>query len=52
MFKSIGTVIVLIAISAMLNDAFKAFERATVQVFETVETAAAVSQTQLEHYAN
>lgn len=48
MFKAIGFVIGLYAISVMLNDAFLAFERATVATFDTVETAALVSQSKIE----
>lgn len=48
MFRAIGTVIILVAISHLLNDAFNSFESATVALFETVETAATVSTEQLE----
>ena len=47
MFRAIGFVIALWAVSNMLGDAFDSFERATVATFNTVETAALVSQGQL-----
>lgn len=40
--------IVIWAISIMLNDAFDSFERATVATFNTVETAAIVSEQQIK----
>lgn len=47
MFRAIGTVIVLYSISHMLSGAFHSFETATIAVFETVETAAQISEQQL-----
>ena len=48
MFKSIGTILVLYAITQMMSQSFNAFENAVVATFETVETAAQVSKTQIE----
>ena len=48
MFKSIGTILVLYAIAQMMPLSFNAFENAVVATFETVETAAQVSKTQIE----
>jgi len=48
MFKAIGTVIVLIALSNFFSSSFSALDGAATQVFNTLETAAAVSQSQLE----
>lgn len=47
MFRSIGFVIALYAVTLMFNEGFDAFERATVATFNTVETAAEVSEQQL-----
>jgi len=48
MFRALGIVIILYALSTMLSGAFHSFETATIAVFETVETAAHVSKVQLE----
>lgn len=47
MFKAIGFVIALYAVSNILGDTFVAFEAATVSTFKTLETAADVSRAQL-----
>ena len=47
MFRAIGFCIALLAISIILDDAFDAFEAATVATFNTVETAAIVSEQQI-----
>ena len=48
MFRAIGYVIILVALSNILSGAFNSFETATIAVLGTVETAANVSTTQLE----
>jgi len=48
MFKAIGFVIGLYAITQMMSGAFAAFENAVIATFETVETAAQVSKIQIE----
>ena len=48
MFKSIGVVIVLYAITQMMSGTFQAFEAALTATFQTVETAAQVSKAQIE----
>lgn len=48
MFRAIGFVIGLYALSQMLSGTIVAFESAMVAVFGTVETAAHVSTEQLE----
>lgn len=48
MFRSIGFILVLLVLSKLLSGAFEAFENATVAVFETVEVAATVSQSQMK----
>jgi CO dehydrogenase/acetyl-CoA synthase epsilon subunit len=48
MFRAIGFVIIVYALSQMLSGAFHSFEAATIAIFDTVETAALVSQSQLE----
>lgn len=50
MFRAIGTVIVLYALSQILNDAFVAFEDATVATFGALEAAAIQSQNQLHSF--
>lgn len=47
MFKTIGTIFLLYAISQMLPSSFGAFDRATTATFTAVEIAANVSQEQL-----
>ena len=47
MWKSIGALIFLWGVSIILNDAFDSFERAAVATFDTVETAAVVSERQI-----
>ncbi len=51
MFKAIGFVIGLYAITQMLSGTMRAFDSAMVAVFSTVETAADVSKEQLEQMA-
>lgn len=51
MFRAIGTVIVLYALSQFFNQTFLAFESTAVAVLGTVETAANVSTEQLEKVA-
>jgi len=51
MFRAIGFVIVLYAVSIMLSDAFDGFEKAAVATFNTVETAAIVSEQQIINQA-
>jgi len=48
MFKSIGVVIVLFAITQMMSGTFQAFENAATASFEALEAAAVVSKMQLE----
>ncbi len=48
MFRAIGFVIVLYAISHLLGNAFVAFENAIVQTFGAFEAAAVQSQRQFE----
>jgi len=48
MFKSIGFILVLYAITQMMSGTFEAFQGALTATFETVETAAQVSKTQIE----
>jgi hypothetical protein len=47
MFKAIGTILVLYAITQMMSTSFYAFENALSATFETVEVAAEVSKAQL-----
>jgi len=47
MFKAIGFVIALYAISILMHEAFVSFERAVAATFQTVEVAAVVSKHQL-----
>lgn len=47
MFKAIGTVIVLYAITQMMHTSFVAFENALTATFETIEVAAETSKAQL-----
>ncbi len=47
MFRAIGFVIAFWAVTRMFDDGFQAFERATVATFNTVETAAEISEQQL-----
>lgn len=48
MFKAIGTVIVLYALSNIMHPTFESFQNAAVATFGTIETAANVSSQQLE----
>ena len=48
MFRALGTVIVLYAVSQMLSGAFNAFEDATVATFGALESAAIQSQRQFD----
>ncbi len=48
MFKSIGFVISLYAITQFFASATASFERAMVATFDTIESAALVSETQIE----
>jgi len=52
MFRAIGIVIILIAITKMFGAGVQSFERALVATFETVETAAEVSTQQLIKQSN
>ena len=52
MFKAIGFVITLYAISQIMQPTFAAFQNAAVASFGTVQVAAEVSQTQLQHYTS
>lgn len=47
MFKAIGTILVLYAITQMMSSTFHAFESALTATFETVEVAADLSKAQL-----
>lgn len=49
MFRAIGTVIVLFAISQMLSGAFKAFELAVIETFGALEAAALQSRKQINN---
>lgn len=44
MFKALGFVIILIALSHITHEAFSAFEDALTETFHTVELAATLSQ--------
>ncbi len=48
MRKAIGFVIVLYAITIIVDSGFESFEKALVASFKLVETAAYVSESQLE----
>ena len=48
MFRAIGFVIILYALSQMMSSTFQAFESASVAVFHTLETAAVVSEEQMQ----
>jgi len=48
MFKAIGFVIGLYAITQMMSSSFTAFENATTAMFETLEAAAVTSKLQIE----
>ena len=48
MFKSIGVVIVLYAVTQMMSGTFTAFENAVTATFETLEAAAVTSKLQIE----
>jgi len=48
MFRAIGFVIALYAVTNVFNTTVVSFERALVATFETIETAAVVSKKQLE----
>lgn len=52
MFKSIGIVIVLYAITQMMSGTFTAFENAATATFQTFEAAAIVSKVQIEELKN
>ncbi len=47
MSKAIGTILVLYVISKMFSQAFLAFEAATTATFNTIETAAVISEAEL-----
>ena len=51
MFKSIGFVIVLWAITVLMSDAFRSFENAVTAMFNTVEVAAVIAKLELIHYS-
>lgn len=48
MFKSIGFVIALYAVSQIMAGTFQALERAAVASLSTIETAAVVGESQLK----
>ena len=48
MFKSIGTILFLYAITQMMSQSFNAFGDAAIATFQTVEVAAQVSKIQIE----
>lgn len=52
MFRAIGLVITLFALSQFFSQAFVAFEQTTIAVLETVETAATVSTAEIERVSN
>lgn len=52
MFKAIGTILVLYAVSNMFFAAVDSFERAAIATFGAVETAATLSSQQLSNYAD
>lgn len=52
MFKAIGTILLLYAISHILSEPFHAFEAAATATFKTLETAAQISETELRQRAN
>jgi hypothetical protein len=47
MFKSIGTILVLYAITQMMSPSFSAFQDALTATFQAVEVAAEVSKSQI-----
>ncbi len=47
MFRAIGFIIIIYGLSVLLNDAFVAFESATVATFNTLQTAALVTEVQI-----
>ncbi len=51
MFKAIGTILLLYAITNIFSETFVAFEGAATATFETIEVAADVSKTQLRSAA-
>lgn len=48
MFRAIGFVIGLYAVTQMMSSSFAAFEKAATATFETLEAAAVVSKLQIE----
>ena len=52
MFRAIGFVIALYAVTILFDEGYDAIERATVATFNTVETAAEVSEQQLIEQTN
>ena len=52
MFRAIGFVIALYAITQLMSSTFAAFERAAVASLETLETAATASTAQLNELQN
>ena len=52
MFKSIGFVIALYAVTKIVDGGFSAFESAMVATFHTIETAAEISEAQMIRSAN
>jgi len=48
MFKSIGIILVLYAITQMMSGTFAAFEDAATATFQTLEAAAVTSKLQIE----
>ncbi len=51
MFKAIGTILLLYALSNVFSETFVAFEGAATATFETIEVAADVSKAELQHRA-
>ncbi len=48
MFRAIGTVIVIYALSSMLHNAFVSFENAVVATFDTITVAAKATEAQID----
>ena len=49
MFRAIGVVIILWGISLFFGSSIKALDQAATATFQTLETAAVVSEIQIEH---
>ena len=48
MFRAIGIIVIIYAISVMLSDSFDAFDGAATAAFQAIESAAVVSKTEIE----